>query len=91
MHWPRGDYAPLLGWLTENVYRHGRAFSPEELLMRATGSGLTVEPYLAYLPEKYTDLFPLYEGSPTRGPLNRGPRVSSAPTLPPTPTSAWRS
>jgi len=53
-----GDYKPLLAWLTENVYRHGRAYSPEELLMRATGSGLTVEPYLAYLAEKYTDLFP---------------------------------
>jgi carboxypeptidase Taq len=54
----RGDYAPLLGWLAKNVYRHGRAFSPEELLVRATGSGLTVEPYLAYLQAKYDDLFP---------------------------------
>jgi carboxypeptidase Taq len=53
-----GDYAPLLGWLTDNIYRHGRAFSPDELLQRATGSSLTVEPYLAYLREKFTDLFP---------------------------------
>lgn len=53
-----GDYTPLLAWLTENVYRHGRAFSPEELLIRATGRGLNVEPYLAYLDEKYSDLFP---------------------------------
>jgi len=52
-----GEYAPLLGWLTDNVYRHGRTFSPEELLQRATGSGLTVEPYLTYLREKFTDLF----------------------------------
>jgi carboxypeptidase Taq len=56
-HLAAGEYAPLLGWLTENIYRHGRAFSPEELLRRATGSGLTVEPYLAYLREKFTDLF----------------------------------
>jgi carboxypeptidase Taq len=54
----RGDYAPLRGWLTENVYRHGRAFSPEELLTRSTGAGLSVEPYLAYLKWKYDDLFP---------------------------------
>ena len=54
----RGDYKPLLAWLTENVYRHGRAFSPEELLVRATGNGLSVGPYLAYLKEKYSDLFP---------------------------------
>jgi len=53
-----GDYAPLLGWLTENIYRHGRAFSPDELLQRATGAGLTVEPYLAYLRSKFYDLFP---------------------------------
>lgn len=57
----RGDYAPLLGWLTENIYRHGRAFSAEELLVRSTGSALTVEPYLAYLTEKYDDLFPVQE------------------------------
>ncbi len=53
-----GDYAPLSGWLAENIYRHGRAFSPEELLVRTTGSGLTVEPYLAYLRQKYASLFP---------------------------------
>ncbi len=53
-----GDYAPLRGWLTEHVYRHGRAFSPEELLQRATGSGLVVAPYLAYLANKFNDIFP---------------------------------
>jgi len=53
-----GDYAPLLGWLTENIYRHGRAFSPDELLQRAAGRSLTVEPYLAYLRGKFYDLFP---------------------------------
>lgn len=53
-----GDYAPLRGWLTENVYRHGRAFSPDALLQRATGRSLTVEPYLAYLRGKFYDLFP---------------------------------
>jgi carboxypeptidase Taq len=54
----RGDYAPLRGWLTENVYRHGRAFSPDELLRRAAGSPLDPGPYLAYLTDKYNDLFP---------------------------------
>lgn len=53
-----GNYAPLLAWLTDNVYRHGRAYSPDELLTRATGRGLNVQPYLAYLDEKYSDLFP---------------------------------
>jgi carboxypeptidase Taq len=53
-----GDYRPLLGWLTENVYRHGRAFSPEELLQRSTGSGLQTAPYLAYIQNKYAELYP---------------------------------
>lgn len=52
-----GDYAPLRAWLTENVYRHGRTYSPKELLERATGQDLSVEPYLRYLNEKYSDLY----------------------------------
>jgi carboxypeptidase Taq len=55
----QGDYAPLLAWLTENVYRHGRAYSVSELLTRATGRDLTNKPYLNYLKAKYTDLYGL--------------------------------
>jgi carboxypeptidase Taq len=53
----RGDYQPLLGWLTEHIYRHGRAYSASELLVRATGADLHVAPYLAYLDEKFGDLY----------------------------------
>ena len=35
------------------------AFSPEELLQRTTGEGLTPQPYLAYLREKYDELYPV--------------------------------
>ena len=55
----KGDYAPLLGWLQQNIYRHGRAFSGEELLQRSTGKGLQVEPYLQYLQSKFVDLYHL--------------------------------
>lgn len=55
----RGDYQPLLGWLTDNIYRHGRAYSASELLVRATGHDLEVEPYIAYLNAKFTDLYRL--------------------------------
>jgi len=41
------------------VHRHGRRYLPDELLGRATGSGLDPEPYLAYLREKYTRLYAL--------------------------------
>ena len=54
-----GNYTPLREWLTANIYRHGRAFSPEELLQRTTGEGLTPQPYLAYLREKYDELYPV--------------------------------
>ncbi len=55
----QGDYAPLLGWLTENFYRHGRAYNINELLQRTTGSELHTAPYLKYLEEKFTDLYNL--------------------------------
>lgn len=54
----KGEYKPLLDWLTENVYRHGHAFLPDELLQRSTGSKLNTGPYLRYLTEKFDLLFP---------------------------------
>ena len=54
-----GDYAPLRGWLTDNIYRHARAFSPSELLVRSTGRDLDTQPYLDYLTTKYTELYDL--------------------------------
>jgi len=56
-----GDYAPLRGWLTENIYRYGRIYPPQELLERATGRSLDVTPYLEYLSTKYRDLYDLYD------------------------------
>ncbi|MDR7559428.1 MAG: carboxypeptidase M32, partial [Armatimonadota bacterium] len=44
-----GRFATLLGWLRQNLHRHGRKFLPREILRRATGRELTVEPYLEYL------------------------------------------
>ena len=54
----RGEYAPLLNWLTENIYRHGRAYSPGELLLNATGQELSAAPFIAYLNNKYGELYP---------------------------------
>lgn len=55
----QGDYAPLLKWLQDNVYRHGRAYSANELLLRSTGAELHVKPYLAYLEAKFSELYGL--------------------------------
>ncbi len=57
----QGNYALLFGWLRENVWRHGRAFSASELLQRATGSDLNTAAYRAYLTRKYSELFPVHE------------------------------
>ncbi|PNY81458.1 carboxypeptidase M32 [Deinococcus koreensis] len=55
----RGEYAPLRGWLTDNIYRHGRTFTPDELLVRVTGRPLDPQPYLDYLTGKYSALYGL--------------------------------
>ncbi|MCW3475659.1 carboxypeptidase M32 [Limobrevibacterium gyesilva] len=49
----RGDYAPLRDWLRAQVWQHGRRFGRDEILRRATGSGLSPEPYLGYLSAKF--------------------------------------
>lgn len=49
----QGNFATLKSWLTQNIYRHGSRFSPEVILKRATGSDLTLAPYLSYLKDKY--------------------------------------
>ncbi|AZI44891.1 carboxypeptidase M32 (plasmid) [Deinococcus psychrotolerans] len=55
----RGEYTPLREWLTDNIYQHGRTFTPHELLIRATGRGLDPQPYLDYLSGKYGELYGL--------------------------------
>ena len=54
----RCEYAPLHNWLIDNIYRHARAYTPDELLIRATGEALHTGPYLAYLTEKFDALYP---------------------------------
>ncbi|MFI5346959.1 MAG: carboxypeptidase M32 [Elusimicrobiota bacterium] len=54
-----GDCSGLLGWLRENVHRHGRKFGAEELVRRATGGPISAAPYLDYLRAKYGELYGL--------------------------------
>jgi carboxypeptidase Taq len=55
----QGNFAPLKNWLTENIYWHGSKFTADEFLLRATGQGLTIEPFMNYLEEKYKALYQL--------------------------------
>ena len=54
-----GQFETLHGWLVEHVYRHGKKFTMPELVERATGSPITIEPYIRYLRTKYGELYSL--------------------------------
>jgi carboxypeptidase Taq len=45
--------------MRENIYRHGSKFTAPDLIQRATGSGLTIDPYIRYLRTKYGELYQL--------------------------------
>jgi carboxypeptidase Taq len=55
----QGKFDPLHNWLIENVYKHGNKFTANELVEKATGGPLSIEPYLAYLNTKYGELYKL--------------------------------
>ena len=55
----QGRFETLSGWLRDNIYRHGRKFTAQELALRATGNALTIEPYIQYLKNKYRELYDL--------------------------------
>ncbi len=54
-----GRFATLKGWLEQNVYRHGRKFEADEVVQRATGTPMTIRPYMDYLTRKYGELYDL--------------------------------
>ncbi|MHC4823047.1 MAG: carboxypeptidase M32 [Planctomycetota bacterium] len=45
----KGEFAPLLGWLRENIHQHGKRYSTHELVRKATGEALTAGPLLHHL------------------------------------------
>jgi carboxypeptidase Taq len=59
-----GEFATLHSWLTNNLYRHGRKFTPAETVQRATGEPIRIEPYVNYLRNKYAELYQLRLSSP---------------------------
>ncbi len=60
-----GSFDTLHTWLKQNVYRHGRKFGVHDLVQRATGEPMRVEPYLAYLDGKYAALYDLPKSDST--------------------------
>jgi carboxypeptidase Taq len=56
-HIERGEFGVLLKWLQDNVYRHGKKFTPNELMERATGKPMSAEPWIAYARQKFGALY----------------------------------
>jgi carboxypeptidase Taq len=55
------NYAPLREWLTDKVAQHGRRFTRDELLEKATGRTLDPEPYIRHLTRKFSEIYALAE------------------------------
>jgi len=49
----RGDFKNMRKWLGENVHSHGSRFTEEELLKKATGSGLSAKAFKEHLQDRY--------------------------------------
>lgn len=52
-----GTFGTLHGWLRDNLYQHGSKYTAPELIERATGQALSIDPYMCYLRQKYGDLY----------------------------------
>jgi carboxypeptidase Taq len=55
----KGEFSPILAWLTENVHKHGQMKQPLEIIQDTTGEGLNAKYLADYLSEKYSKLYNL--------------------------------
>ncbi len=55
----RGEFGPILGWLTEKVYRPGRTYTPSELVTRVTGRPMQSDSWLRYAHARYRNMYGL--------------------------------
>ncbi len=55
----KGDFKPILGWLTDKIYSKGHLYTPKELILRATGKPMDPTAYLDGLERKYKEVYSL--------------------------------
>jgi carboxypeptidase Taq len=55
----RGEFQPLRDWLRQHVHRHGRRYSPPELIERITGRPLSHDALMRHLRGKFSELYSL--------------------------------
>lgn len=52
-----GEFTPLLQWLRQSIHRHGRCFTPAELIEKATGRPPESGPLIQSLRQRYAPLY----------------------------------
>ncbi|MBX2999764.1 MAG: hypothetical protein KF893_14690 [Caldilineaceae bacterium] len=54
-----GEFGTLHDWLRQQIYHHGSKFTAAEIIEKASGHPLSIEPYMAYLRSKYGEIYAL--------------------------------
>jgi carboxypeptidase Taq len=55
----QGTFDTLHNWLKVNIYQHGRKYTAAEIVERATGKVLSIEPFIRYIHQKFGELYSL--------------------------------
>lgn len=58
-HLIQGDFSPLNTWLKNQIYASGCKYTSEELIKRVTGQPLSINPFIDYIRQKYSQLYTL--------------------------------
>lgn len=53
----RGDYLQLREWLRKNIHVHGERYRATDLVKKVTGEELSYKPLVAYMNEKYGEIY----------------------------------
>ena len=53
----KGEFAPIINWLTENIWQYGRSVTAMDLLKKFSPCGLDAQPLLDYLDDKFGKIY----------------------------------
>lgn len=55
----KGNFSVIQQWLKENIHQYGKLYTPNELIVKATGEELNADYLVQYLEEKYSKVYKL--------------------------------
>ena len=53
----KGEFEPIISWLTENIWQYGRSVTAMDLLKKFSPAGLDAQPLLDYLDDKFGRIY----------------------------------